>query len=108
MELARLGSTVRGAGGEGCEHGHCACSGQRRSVHLELDRQWGRWGHIGTATCSVWFPAVSTRGARGILRCVSSDGDVCLSVCLSVLVLAGASRWLPAHCPSPVSIGEGG
>ena len=62
-----------------CEYGHCACSGQRRSVHLELDRQWGRWGHIGTATCSVWFPAVSTRGARGILRCVSSDGDVCLS-----------------------------
>ena len=25
-----------------------------------------------------------------------------------VLVLAGESRWLPAHCPSPVSIGRGG
>ena len=59
-----------------CEYGHCACSGQRGSVHLGLDRQWGRWGHIGTATCSVWFPAVSTRGARGILRGVSSRGGV--------------------------------
>ena len=26
VELARLGNAVRGAGGEGCEHGHCAYS----------------------------------------------------------------------------------
>ena len=39
---------------------------QRRSVHLELDRQWGRWGYIGTATCSAEFSEVSTRGATAI------------------------------------------
>ena len=49
-----------------CEYGHCACSRQRRSVHLELDRQWGRWGYIGTATCSAEFSEVSTRGASAI------------------------------------------
>ena len=77
MELARLGGAVVCVCV--CEYGHCACSGQRGSVHLGLDRQWGRWGHIGTATCSVWFPAASTRGARGILCGISSRGGVPLA-----------------------------
>ena len=63
MELARSGSAV---GGLRCEYGHCACSRQRGSVHLELDRQWGRWGYVGTATCSAEFSEVSTRGASAI------------------------------------------
>eukprot|EP00964_Phaeocystis_antarctica_P005041 scaffold2751_cov75-Phaeocystis_antarctica.AAC.1 len=55
---------------QGCEYGHCASSRQRGSVHLELDRQWGRWGRIGTATCSVRFQ----RGARGAREGDCGDG----------------------------------
>ena len=51
---------------QGCEYGHFACPRQRGSVHLELDRQWGRWGYIGTATCSAEFSEVRTRGASAI------------------------------------------
>ena len=82
---------------QGCEYGHCACSRQRGSVHLELDRQWRRWGRIGTATCSAWFSEGSTRGARGRLW---------IRVCVLVLeIIIGsahpATRRSDLHCTCP-------
>ena len=65
-ECGGTGAVGQRRDGRGSEYGHCACSRQRRSVHLELDRQWGRWGYVGTATCSAEFSEVSTRGASAI------------------------------------------
>ena len=55
VELARLGNAVRGQAGRVANMGTVPIPRQRRSVHLELDRQWGRWGYIGTAPCSAEF-----------------------------------------------------
>ena len=55
VELARLGNAVRGAGGEGCEHGHCAYSKAAQERTPGARSPVGTVGLIGTAPCSAEF-----------------------------------------------------
>eukprot|EP00964_Phaeocystis_antarctica_P142765 scaffold108106_cov90-Phaeocystis_antarctica.AAC.1 len=83
---------------QGCEYGHCACPRQRGSVHLELDRQWGRWGR---AVLSFQRGARGAREGREIVEtwgCVSSINHHRLAALHSIISALLLKPYATSHC----------